>query len=114
MEKSTEEVHILEALERNGYPSHLVQRNQRSHILPTVSIPYVQGQSEAIRCVLQGLNMQTSFAPATSLRNILSHLKDPVPSSSGVVYQIPCADCNKSYIGQTGRNLSRIRWRPKE
>ena len=73
-----------------------------------VTIPYVQGQSEAIRRVLQGLYIQTSFAPATSLRRILSHPKDPVPSSnkSGVVYQIPCADCNKSYIGQTGRNLS--------
>ena len=119
MERTTEEVHILEALERNGYPSHLVQRNQKGHLLPTVSmtssppsarvtIPYVQGQSEAIRRVLQGLDIQTSFAPATSLRRILSHPKDPVPSSnkSGVVYQIPCADCNKSYIGQTGRNLS--------
>ena len=101
-ERTTEEVHILEALERNGYPSHLVQRNQKGHVLPTVSmtssppsarvtIPYVQGQSEAIRRVLQGLNIQTSFAPATSLRRILSHPKDPVLSSnkSGVVYQIP-------------------------
>ena len=94
-------------------------RNQRSHLLSTVSmtssppsarvtIPYVQGQSEAIRHVLQGLNIQTSFAPATSLRKSLSHPQDSVPSSnkSGVVYQIPCANCNKSYIGQTGRNLS--------
>ena len=72
-----------------------------------VIIPYVQGQSEAIRRVLNDLDIQTCFTPVSTLRQMLSHPKDPIPTmKSGVLYRIPCADCDKSYVGQTGRNLS--------
>ena len=72
-----------------------------------VTLPYIQGVSEAIRRVLKDLDITTSFRPMTSLRKVLSHPKDPLPPStrSGVIYQIPCRDCDKSYIGQTGRTL---------
>ena len=68
--------------------------------------------SEAIRRVLGEFDIQTAFKPLASLRNILSHPKDPISqeSRSSVIYRIPCADCSRSYVGQTGRNLSqRIR-----
>ena len=26
----------------------------------------------------------------------------------GVVYKVPCLDCDRSYIGETGRNLKRL------
>ena len=78
-------------------------------------LPYIQGQSEAIRRVLRGLDIKTSFTPARTLRQILSHPKDRVEPSekTGVVYQIPCADCDKSYVGQTGRTLSQTKGTPK-
>ena len=31
--------------------------------------------------------------------------KIPQDQKKGVVYEVPCADCNSIYIGQTGRNL---------
>ena len=36
------------------------------------------------------------------------HPKDPVPAhqQAKVVYKIPCSDCSKSYIRQTGRTLA--------
>ena len=101
---SLEEKHIFDALRTNGYPKNLIQRRssfQRSETEETmekpaarVTLPYVQGVSEAIRRVLKDLDITTSFRPMTSLRKVFSHPKDPLPPStrSGVIYQIPCRD----------------------
>ena len=115
LEKVSEGEHVLNALEKNGYPRNLIRRSYRQQHSVTpktteqpstrVTLPYIQGQSEAIRRVLKKLDIQTCFTPATILRQILSHPKVPVPTMnrSDVVYRIPCADCDKSYVGQTGR-----------
>ena len=70
-----------------------------------VSIPYVKGTSEAIRCILALLDIKTTFRPNNTLR--LVHPKDPTPlqDKAGVMYKIPCSSCPKVYIGQTGRTL---------
>ena len=68
-----------------------------------VVLPYIQGLSDSIKWILQkDLGIKTVFRPAGSLKHILSHPKDPLPVllRSGVVYRIPCKDCNKSYVGQ--------------
>ena len=43
-----------------------------------------------------------------TIKNILVHPKDKIEKlkTSGVVYGIPCKDCDAVYIGQTGRPLS--------
>ena len=117
--RSTEEVHISEALQDNGYPREFINYNlrrpsnsQQIHQLTqpsaTVVLPYIQGQSESIRRILQQLDIRTIFKTTLTLRQILSHPKDPVPKrmQTGVIYKIPCSDCSQSYIGQTGRCLS--------
>ena len=89
--RSTEEVHISEALQDNGYPREFVNYNlrrtsnsQQIHQLTqpsaTVVLPYIQGQSESIRRILQQLDIRTIFKPTLTLRQILSHPKDPVPT----------------------------------
>ena len=117
VQHSLEEKYIFDALRTNGYPKNLIQRrstSQRSETEETkekpaarVTLPYIQGVSEAIRWVLKNLDITTSFRPTTSLRKVLSHPKDPLPPSSrsGVIYLIPCRDCDKSYVSQTGRTL---------
>ena len=47
------------------------------------------------------------FCLYRTLSNILVHPKDLVPPDQrkGVVYQIPCADCDMMYVGQTGHTL---------
>ena len=71
-----------------------------------VIISYVQGQSEAICQILKELDIQTCFTPVSTMRQMLSHPKDPIPTikKSGVVYRIPCADYDV-LVGQIGRNL---------
>ena len=45
----------------------------------------------------------------TTLRRLLTNVKDkdkPEADRQGAVYKIKCCDCQASYIGETGRNLS--------
>ena len=121
LEKVSEGEHVINALEKNGYTRNLIRRSYRQQHSVTpitteqpstrATLPYIQGQSEAIRRAQKKLDIQTCFTPATTLRQILSHPKDLVQSMnrSEVVYRIPCANCNKSYMGKTGRNLSQRR-----
>ena len=46
--------------------------------------------------------------PHTKLRGQVVHAKDKLlkEKASGVVYQIPCKNCNQVYIGETGRTLA--------
>ncbi|KAI5639512.1 hypothetical protein NE865_08012 [Phthorimaea operculella] len=50
-------------------------------------------------------SIRTIFRPLAQLRQFLRSPKDREPLSSLGVYEIPC-DCGKSYIGETGRNIS--------
>ena len=45
--------------------------------------------------------------PVNSLRNQLTHVKDPTPTlqQCGVIYQVDCSHCNETYIGETARPL---------
>ncbi len=45
--------------------------------------------------------------PAQKLGQVLTRVKDKVPmdKQTGIVYSIPCSDCNIQYIGETGRAL---------
>ena len=119
VERCEEEEHVVKSLIENGYPRHFIKRQHKRHHVsinsepePTAVaiVPYIQGLSESIKRILhKDLGIKTIFTPTRSLRQILSHPKDPIPMShkSGVVYRIPCEDCEKSYVGQTLRTLDR-------
>ena len=114
--------HVGSVLRMNGYPSQLTKdpgkASGRSQDPPTSDqttrwkastvIPYVRGVSESIRRILSPLGIRVCYKPFQTLKQTLSHPKDPVPDLQrrDVVYKIPCAACSSSYIGQTGRKLS--------
>uniref|UniRef100_A0A8C6VS49 peptide-methionine (R)-S-oxide reductase n=1 Tax=Nothobranchius furzeri TaxID=105023 RepID=A0A8C6VS49_NOTFU len=53
-------------------------------------------------------NINIPTKPYTTVRNSLVHPKDKIPAGlkCGVVYEIPCKLCNKTCIGETGRQLN--------
>ena len=113
--RTQEEKCVQESLQRNGYHARFVQR----HSLPkpsqdeertaqaSVTIPYIHGLSQSIHRVLTPLDINVTFRHFQTLRQKLVHPKDPVPEwkRKGVVYSIPCNECPRTYIGQTGRSL---------
>ncbi|KAK3727755.1 hypothetical protein QZH41_005220 [Actinostola sp. cb2023] len=102
--------------EGNGYPrsflrTHMreVKRRERDEeeCNGYATLPYVHGVTERVKRVLEDHGIKTSVNPLCTLRQSLSKPKDTIPCNkkTGVVYQIPCEDCEAVYIGETGRSL---------
>ncbi|XP_072172336.1 uncharacterized protein [Diadema setosum] len=118
-----EEDYIQSSLRKCGYPGWSFkkakkkrgdnQTKKNSLTKPTnqrrklVTIPCVKGTSEALQRIYQKYHISTAFRPHKKLRNILVHPKDKrsIDDQAGVVYQIPCGNCERSYIGETARKF---------
>ena len=74
----------------------------------TATILYIKGTSEIISRILRPYNIRVAHKPITTLRHTLTNVKDKEQpyDRQGAVYKINCADCQATYIGETGRNLN--------
>ena len=92
--------HVVKSLiMENVYPEHFIiswQHNRRH-------TPSSDNQPEPTAIAVADFGIKTVFRPSGSLKHTLYHPKGPLPVllKSGVVYRIPCKDCEKSYVGQT-------------
>ena len=99
---------------KNNYNKDFVRRNTYKNTEPnvtnndptpvtTVTIPYVRGTSETIARILQTYNIRVAHKPITTLRQLLTKVKDKDEPNrrQGAVYEIKCCDCQA-----TGRNLN--------
>ena len=106
---------------KNNYNTDFVRRNTHSNtdsntqtnvnsgLVTKATIPYIRGtSSETIARILQPYNIHVAHKPITTLRRVLTNVKDKdkPEDRQGAVYKIKCCDCQASYIGETGRNLS--------
>ena len=105
---------------KNNYNTDFVRRNTHSNTdsntqtnvnsgpVTTATIPYIRGTSETIARILQPYNIRVAHKPITTLRRLLTNVKDKdkPEDRQGAVYKIKCCDCQATYIGETGRNLS--------
>ena len=68
----------------------------------TVTIPYIQGASEAIRRVLAPLGIRTAMRSANMKWSVMGKIKDRPEKGEipGVVYAVGCKECRKVYIGK--------------
>ena len=84
------------------------QTNVNSGPVTTGTISYIRGTSETIAPVLQPYNISVAHKSITTLRGLLTNVKDKdkPEGRQGAVNKIKCCDCQASYIDETGRNLS--------
>ncbi|XP_053698933.1 uncharacterized protein LOC128745891 [Sabethes cyaneus] len=73
------------------------------------AIPYIPQLSTGINKTFQASypNVKLASKPIKTTKHLLPPVKDPVPplQQSQVIYSIPCADCEKCYIGMTRNQL---------
>ena len=112
-----EKQHLERAFMKNGYPRNIVRRalmkttrrhedEERSDTTrpPLCILPYVRGLSEKIKRICNKRGVKTVFKKTKTARDTLTNVKGTHKNSDkGVIYQIPCVDCDHVYIGETGR-----------
>ena len=98
-------------IRRNTYkPAEHNETNANPTPVTTATIPYIKGTSETIAQILvQPYNIRVAHKPITTLRQLLTEVKgkDEPNNRQGAAYKIKCCDCQATYIGETGRNLSK-------
>lgn len=72
-----------------------------------IAIPYIPFLSENLSAFLKNYGYQVVHKRYNTLEYLMTRLKSATPKldEAGVVYYIPCKDCNTSYIGHTGQLL---------
>ena len=122
-DRKVEEDKIKKALKQCGYPEWTVnkvktdkvnkqakpkprkEKNKATTRRTLVTVPYIQGLTEKLQRIYHSHQISTAVRPHTSLRKMLVHPKDKIDidNVTGCVYEIPCHNCEKTYIGETGR-----------
>ena len=109
--------HLARVFEANGFPEKLVrktltkpqrqQTREEEEPLKTLHFPYVRVLSEKVEKTCGPLGVKAIFKPQSTLKQQLVRVKQKMPGEKKkeVVYQVPCKDCPKVYIGETKRSL---------
>ena len=116
-ESLTDEIkHLNTVFTKNNYNTDFIERNNYTRpndssnhsYTTTATIPYIRGTSETIARILRPYNIRVAHKPIFTLRRLLTNVKgkDKPEDRPGAVYKIHCSDCQATYIGETGRNLT--------
>jgi hypothetical protein len=68
---------------------------------------YVGEETSYITNVFRKTELKIAFHTTNTIGNLLSH-KNPTPNKFSLsgVYKLTCPDCNKAYVGETGRRFT--------
>ena len=86
-------------IRRNIYrPTEADATNRNSTPVTTVTIRYIKGTSETISRILQPYNIRVAHKPTTTLRHLLTNVKDRDQPNNRqeAVYKIKCSNCQAS------------------
>ena len=113
----TDEIkHFNTVFIKSNYTTYFIERityiwpndsSNNSHTT-TDTRPYIRGTSETIARILWPYNIRVAHKPIFTLRRLLTNVKDKDKPEDrpGAVYKIKCSDCQATYNGETGRNLT--------
>ena len=114
--------HIFNSLKKLAYPEHILKKSlnkaKKSFFNPPkrdkdtqistknmIVVPYVP-VLEKLKYPLKKLDQNLVFKYNNKISHNLIKNKPQVQTKAGV-YKIPCKDCNKFYVGETGRTLEK-------
>ena len=108
--------HIDKALSNCGYPQWVQKRAKNSVSSKSakqkdsnqrVVLPFVNSIASCLKRAFYNKGVDLAFKSPNTLRNKLVHPKDKSDKGdkTGIMYKIPCNDCEDTYIGETGRSL---------
>ena len=74
---------------------------------PLVVIPYVQNVSDSVARIMRKYDVPVAMKPYQTLKNVLLRPKEKQNKEdiTECVYKVPCANCDKTYVGETGRKF---------
>ncbi|KAK8762142.1 hypothetical protein V5799_026589 [Amblyomma americanum] len=119
-EKASDIRQVRRELNNCGYPQHFVNAVIQQTTRPAqpvrlpcrarAAIPYVPGVSESLARIFRTYDVHIAHVPACKLRHELVSVKDKLKKEKfpGVIYKIPCSDCDHSYIGESGNFERRL------
>ena len=120
--KSQEIKHLKQVFRTNGFPESSLLDGSNRRDTPTpppkaveeerqkvIFLPYVHALSQKIEKICRPLGIKTIFKSSNTLRQYLVYVKISIPDEkkNGVVYEVPCMDCEQVYIGETGRTMQK-------
>jgi hypothetical protein len=102
----------------NGYRStiidKLIDKHRRKKNLGTniprhdkkfISVEYTNLIPQIIKNQLKKYNITVTFRTNNNIQNVLQTKRNKNPETCSGIYKIVCDDCDKFYIGQTGRGF---------
>ena len=83
---------------------------QEEEIRISISLPYVEGTSEKLRCILRSRNIRSTFYRENTLLKSHCIPKDRVATENknNIVYQIDCSDCEAVHLDESKRFLKSL------
>jgi hypothetical protein len=109
---------IHNILHNNGFPIKIYNFNHKKP-KPTntdtqkqkwISFTYIGKETRYITHIFKNTNVKIAYTTKNSLDTHLSTKEHrPDKYSASGIYKLSCPDCNKAYIGQTGRALNTCR-----